>query len=523
MSERSRAVGLTGTEALSVPADLVRLAKQRLIVTALLAAAILVLYDLLNRFVWRYAETSASLISASLIATSLLLAVFLRGQPSPRAVSLAGLGYQVLTCLGITVLELWSQMPLTEPLFRISTACVLIVLFASLVPARPSWILGAALLSATTIPLGFLIAGPARGYPMPRIDVLTSLFLPGYLCALLAYAPAKVITRLRENVSRARQVGSYELIERLGVGGMGEVWRAHHRLLARPAAVKIVRPEVLSRGNANAIIGQLERFEREAQITATLESLHTVELYDFGVAADGVLYYVMELLRGVDLETLVKRFGPQPAERVVHILLQICDSLDEAHGAGLVHRDIKPANVYLARKGGTVDLVKVLDFGLVKIEEPEVPGHVTSGDDTVRGTPAYMAPEQSLGSRIDSRTDLYAVGCVAYWLLTGQLVFDASSTIEMAVAHANVTAEPPSQHTELPLPPALDALVLRCLHKDPSQRPASARALAGELAAIALETPWSVERARAWWSLHLPGYSSPASLSETLSQPADQR
>jgi serine/threonine protein kinase len=207
----------------------------------------------------------------------------------------------------------------------------------------------------------------------------------------------------------------YQLVERLGEGGMGEVWRAKHRFLARPAAIKLMRPEVLGGSSVERQSLSL-LFEREAQATASMRSPHTIELYDFGVADDGAFYYVMEFLDGFDLQALIDRFGPIPPDRAVHLLKQVCHSLAEAHAEGLIHRDVKPANVYVCRHGREVDFVKVLDFGLVKSQNDALGSDITlSRDHSVGGTPSFMPPEQVLGDRpLDGRSDIYAVGCLAY-------------------------------------------------------------------------------------------------------------
>ena len=260
---------------------------------------------------------------------------------------------------------------------------------------------------------------------------------------------------------------------------MGEVWEARHRLLARSAAIKLVRPEVLgARNDAEARV-MLRRFEREAQATASLSSPHTIDVFDFGVTDEGTFYYVMELLAGRDLETLVREFGPASAERTAFLLRQVCHSLADAHARGMVHRDIKPANIYVCRMGLEYDFVKVLDFGLVKLRERggEAESLLTL-DHTTTGTPAYMAPEIILGDAdVDSRADVYALGCVAYYLLTGQLVFEADTPMKMLMQHVHAQPVPPSQRTELPIPRELDELVLACLEKDPNLRPQSAETL----------------------------------------------
>jgi serine/threonine-protein kinase len=283
---------------------------------------------------------------------------------------------------------------------------------------------------------------------------------------------------------------------------MGEVWKADHRLLARPAAIKLIRASRVG-DPAGAVSDEtLRRFEREAQMIARLRSPHTVTLFDFGIADDGAFYYAMELLEGLDTDRLVKRFGPMPAERVVWILKQICHSLSEAESCGLVHRDIKPANIFLCRYGEDHDFVKVLDFGIAKAaaDQPSSDTALTMGN-VIHGTPAFIAPEQVLGGiELDTRADIYSTGCVAYWLLTGDLVFTADTSMKLLMAHAQATPQPPSSKTKAALPPELDALVMSCLAKDREQRPSSARQLLARLDAMTLATPWTEERARAWWS-----------------------
>jgi eukaryotic-like serine/threonine-protein kinase len=250
----------------------------------------------------------------------------------------------------------------------------------------------------------------------------------------------------------------------------------------------------------------MRRFEREARATAALRSPHTVQLYDFGETEDGTLFYVMELLVGIDLETLVRHFGPIPAERAVHILKQVCQSLDEAHRNGLIHRDIKPANIFISGIGTELDFVKPLDFGLVRLRSPHPQNAATvTADTAVACTPAYAAPEIARGeTTYDHRVDIYAVGCVAYWLVTGQLVFTADTSMQMLFDHVGASAPRPSTRTELPIPPDLEQLILDCLEKDAGRRPASADVLAQRLSMCPLPVPWTRERAEQWWRLHAP-------------------
>jgi serine/threonine-protein kinase len=274
-------------------------------------------------------------------------------------------------------------------------------------------------------------------------------------------------------------------------------------LLARPAAIKLIRAEPFSHDEADAARVALQRFRREAEAAASLRSPHTIQLYDFGVMDDGRFYLVMELLDGIDLQSLVLRFGPQPPGRVIHLLRQACHSLAEAHAAGLVHRDIKPANLHLCRLGLEYDFVKVLDFGLVKHESQSASAQtLVSGPAMAAGTPAYMAPEVVSGEPIDGRLDLYSLGCVGYFLLTGVLVFEADSALRMIGQHLRAEPVPPSVRSGRAMPEELDRVILACLAKEPNNRPASAEALEHRLAAIDL-APWSREEARAWWETNL--------------------
>jgi serine/threonine-protein kinase len=310
---------------------------------------------------------------------------------------------------------------------------------------------------------------------------------------------------LGTEVRRARELGSYRLEEKLGEGGMGEVWRARHRMLARPAAIKLIRPSVA--GNAGAGVSEeaVRRFEREAQVIARLRSPHTVELFDFGRAEDGAFYYVMELLDGLDADSLLRRFGPTPPERAIYLLRQVCHSLSEAHSCGLVHRDIKPANIFLCRYGEEYDFVKVLDFGIVgAVRDAADPSPVHTREDAVRGTPAFIAPEQAMGTDVDGRADIYATGCVAYWLLTGQFVFTAETPMGLLLQHAHTPPTPPSARTEMPIPRALDDLVLSCLAKDPTNRPQSAKELSLRLSEVEGASSWTQDRAREWWVTNQP-------------------
>jgi eukaryotic-like serine/threonine-protein kinase len=301
------------------------------------------------------------------------------------------------------------------------------------------------------------------------------------------------VSELSEQAGRARELGSYRLVGLLGHGGMGEVWRAEHRMLARDAAIKLVRGGTDASGRE-----MMARFEREAKATAALRSPHTIQLYDFGRSDDGAFYYVMELLEGFTLEEVVRRFGPLPSGRVVHLLRQVCHSLAEAHAAGLIHRDIKPGNIFVCRYGGDPDFVKVLDFGLVKTLAASAADLTQAG--FLAGTPAYMPPEMALGRAVDGRTDLYALGAVGYTLLTGLPVFDRKTALETIHDHASTPPIPPSKRVATFVDAGLERILLDCLAKEPNERPESARSLDASLAGLVLQEPWTRELAERWWS-----------------------
>ena len=378
---------------------------------------------------------------------------------------------------------------------RLSWLCVLILVFPTIVPTPPRKTLLASLLVATMDPVGLLVAR-ARGLELPPLGLLVWTYLPNYICAGLAIVPSHIIHRLGRKVRQARELGSYRLVERIGRGGMGEVWKAEHRMLARPAAVKLIRAERLTEGSDQIAEA---RFRREADAAASLRSPHTIQLYDFGVTRARELYYVMELLDGIDLEQLVALDGPQPPARVTHILRQACRSLAEAHAVGLVHRDIKPGNLHLGRLGLEYDFVKVLDFGLVKgasrLKERDVR---LTAPEAATGTPAYMPPELASGDPVDGRTDLYALGCVGYYLLTGCLVFEGETPMQVIVKHLQAAPVPPSLRSGRPIPPALEAVVLSCLAKRPEERPPGAAEL-DEALGRAGAGVWSQQEARRWW------------------------
>jgi serine/threonine-protein kinase len=413
-----------------------------------------------------------------------------------------GLAFEVLLCAVISIYNPLGLYQDSGTIPRLTWVSPIIIMFPLIIPTRPSRALVTSLLAAATAPLG-LLALRAAGKITFTSDPLAANIVSPLIAVVFAFVASRVVYGLGLDLSKARRIGSYELEERLGAGGMGEVWKARHRMLARPAAVKLIRPEVLGAADEAHRALARERFEREAQATALMRSPHTIEVYDFGVSAEGTFYYVMELLDGFTVDTLVERFGPVEAGRAVHLLRQTCDSLAEAHEHGLIHRDVKPANLFVCRYGRRDDFVKVLDFGLVKAPGTEGGADPRlTGEGMAAGTPATMSPEQILGRAVDGRADIYGMGCVAYWLLTGRPVFEGTSSMEILTHHVHTPPAPPSRVTEIAVPPELDALVLSCLEKEPGKRPQTADDLDAALASIPLESLWTPERSRRWWDDH---------------------
>jgi serine/threonine-protein kinase len=454
----------------------------------------------------------------AVIASAGLWWIARSGRVSADRLYALGLLYEVAICFVMALRTFWEYYNDTGILPNLTWVPFVVILFPLIMPAPPRLMLAAAIAAAGMQPLAlFLLAHSGKVVADPAAYINTSF--GGVIAVVFAYVGARVVYRLGREVAVARQLGSYRLEQRLGQGGMGEVWRARHRMLARPAAIKLIRPAAGANGGAVISKDAMSRFEREAQVIARLRSPHTVDLFDFGVADNGSFYYVMELLEGLDADTLVRRFGPLPAERTVFLLTQVCHSLSEAESCGLVHRDIKPANIFLCRYGEDCDFVKVLDFGLVKaFDESKDDGPALTRENMVHGTPAFIAPEQALGrADVDSRVDIYATGCVAYWLLTGRLVFTADTAMGYLMHHIHTLPRAPSTMTELPISKELDRLVLDCLAKDPSKRPQSAGELSRRLLEISTQQRWTGDRAREWWDRHQP---APASSGAPSMEPA---
>jgi hypothetical protein len=495
-----------------LPDDLLREATQRLGILALVWAGLFILGLVLNHLVAPLLDMemkdlipwgpAADIVGVISIAVSVWLWRYTRRLTcNPRLALDIALGYEVLLALGIGIVNQWEPMRLLAG--RLSWLCVLILIFPMIVPNTPRKTLIASLIAASMDPVGLVVAH-LRGLETPSSALILWNYLPNYVCALIAVIPPKIMTRLGHHVQRARELGSYRLVELIGRGGMGEVWRATHRMLARPAAIKLIKPEILGAPGAAEATVLIERFRREAEAASGLQSPHTIRLYDFGETRAGTFYFVMELLDGLDLETLVRRFGPVPPARVVEILRQTCHSLGEAHDSGLIHRDVKPANIYLCRLGREYDFMKVLDFGLVKYDQDQsILDTIKTNTEMTTGTPAYMAPEMANGEPIDRRSDLYALGCVGYWLLTGQMVFEADGPLRMLIQHIQASPVPPSIRSGRPVPRALEELIMRCLAKKPADRPASADEIVAELDRMKLDRQWTQADARDWWETNI--------------------
>jgi serine/threonine-protein kinase len=449
---------------------------------------------------------AADALGLSTVALALAVyAVSRRGLLSHERLLELGFAFQVLGAIDIAATRAWTAVLQTPDAMwgLVPAECVWIVVYPLVVPSVPRKALIASLIAASPGPAAVVLAATFGGAVIDRPAAIAIYYvMTTYTCAVSAYAVSRMVYGLRLRLKRAREIGSYELIDKLGEGGMGEVWRARHRLLARPAAIKLIRRELLGSSHRTREAA-LWRFEREARDTAALRSIHTIDVYDFGITKDGDFYYVMELLDGISLERFVERFGPMEPARVAFVLRQVCHSLDEAHARGLVHRDIKPANIFLCRLGPDDDFVKVLDFGLVKHVQA-APGTMLTGEGETAGTPAYMAPEIALAGVVDGRADIYALGCVAYYLLTGKPVFSHPVALATVLAHVQEDPVPPSVRSEFEIPPALEALTLQCLAKDPAARPPSASDLGDRLAEAVPSSVWTSEAARRWWELHDP-------------------
>ena len=372
---------------------------------------------------------------------------------------------------------------------------------AATLPSTP----GRTLLVSSVCMLPMVVLGTyvLQGANVPGIELAPLVDLVTWCSAAVAMAvvASRVIFGLRAEVDKVRRLGQYTLEGKIGEGGMGVVYRASHAMLRRPTAIKLLRPEIAGEE-------ALRRFEREVLLTASLSHPSTVAIFDYGRTPQGLFYYAMEYLDGLNLEQLVRTYGPQPPARVAHIMRQVCGALAEAHAVGLIHRDIKPANIILSERGGLPDVAKVVDFGLVKSFDQAAsrPDLEVTSMNLIVGTPLYMAPEAIGGSAaVDGRSDLYALGAVGYFLLTGAPVFQAKSQVEIFAHHLHTPPDPPSVRTGNYLPEELERLILRCLAKKPSDRYDGAKALHHALDRCVENTPWDTDLAVQWWAAFKSG------------------
>lgn len=420
--------------------------------------------------------------------------------------TLAHIGLGVLTLQGLLMsVQENATLASSDGAVVGSPACAIWLVLCSVVVPFPRWaILGMSAVLIVAWPVTYWIPKEVLGLAFLGWNRIAVWVLPLLISAIWAPLLNRYLYRLVLKSRRADELGAYHLEYRLARGGMGEVWVARHRLLSRFTAVKVIRPEALQTHNMKTATVVRKRFEREAYATSTLRNPHTVSLYDFGVAKDGSFYYVMELLEGIDLQDLVQRFGPVHPGRVRNILIQVCESLAEAHSRGMVHRDIKPKNVFLCDLGWSHDFAKVLDFGLVKTLYHEGESVVTM-DGSTAGTPAYLPPECALGEpTIDGRADLYALGCVGYFLLTGTTVFEETTPTAFAVAHVRKEPTRPSERSEMQIPRELEDVIMKCLEKRPERRPQTAFELAASLRAARGVPEFDADMAADWWAINRP-------------------
>jgi serine/threonine-protein kinase len=453
-----------------------------------------VLFSFLGRATWSVVQPIA-ICSALIVLGMLGLRAYAhREGATAESILHAGLLY-VIFCCGLLA---YAHAAIEGQVYGRVTAfgpfTLVLISFPIVIPATGRLALVTVLFATAVVPIAFFFAKVSGFAEIPGTTYLEAT-LTQILCGTVALLSSNSLGRLRRDAARAARMGSYELVEPLGEGGMGEVWRARHDMLAREAAIKLIKP---GRGSAQSRRRALTRFRREAQSTALLTSPHTVRLFDFGVTDQKDFYYVMELLQGMDLHALVRDHGRQPVGRVLEILIQACDSLGEAHSKGLIHRDIKPANIMLCRVGLRHDVVKVLDFGVVALRpNADIRSDSFPTGSAVVGTPAYMAPE-AVSDDSEERSDLYSLGCVGYYLLTGRRVFERENATRMVIAHADEQAAPPSKHG-VSVSEGFERALMRCLEKSPEARHADAAALQRALLDCRQDHPWTELDAARWW------------------------
>ena len=408
-----------------------------------------------------------------------------------RWIDAAGTG---LLCLGYALVGLTQHGSRSEYQVALATTNTLITR-AVLIPGEAYFTTWVGVLPSifTVLTTYLILIRPEMAIPGLPPALPTAIMALWCVAALLISAvTSRVIYGLRREVREAKSLGQYTLEEKIGEGGMGVVYKASHAMLRRPTAIKLLRADLAGEGS-------IARFEREVQLTSRLTHPNTIAIFDYGRTPDGTFYYAMEYLPGITLEELVRQDGPQPPGRVIHILSQVCASLQEAHGIGLIHRDIKGANVILSQRGGMHDVAKVVDFGLVR-DLDNISGATLSGAQTITGTPLFLSPEAiRTPDKVDERSDLYSLGVLAYHLITGKKLFESDNFVEICGHHLHSQPIPPSVRVAWPVPKDLEGLILMCLEKEPSRRPKNASSLSKALSACDNLQAWGEEEAQAWW------------------------
>jgi serine/threonine-protein kinase len=508
-------VALVASTGLGLTQEIACLLRRRLFIAALIFGFGFSLFFVRNLFVEPGALYSDPLTVALLGvagAIQLGIAVVLGsrlslsfGRLRALEILLFGVGAVFFAWLQVTAFERhqiveWAKEGHRENVMKLGTAAnnlrwfALIVIYGTFVPntwRRCALVVGVLVLTPLVITAVMLFGCPYLGACMGQ-SLFDTVVLLGIASATAIFGSYK-IGALHQEAFEARRLGQYSLKRRLGAGGMGEVYLGEHVLLRRPCAIKLIRPDQAGDGTA------LQRFEREVQAMATLTHWNTVEVFDYGRAEDGTFYYVMEHLPGLSLQEMVSRHGPLPPARAVHFMRQVCAALSEAHARGIIHRDIKPSNVIACERGGIPDVAKLLDFGLAQCMGVAKVDSKLTVQGTILGSPPFMSPEQAQGKdRLDARTDIYSLGAVAYFLVTGQAPFVRETAMQMLMAHVYEKLPPPSS-IRPEVPSDVEAVLLRCLEKDPAKRFQSAEELDEALAACGCSGQWVRVEAATWW------------------------
>jgi eukaryotic-like serine/threonine-protein kinase len=485
---------------------------------------------------WRHGEprehSTLQFVGIGLAVLAASLIIRLVDRLRLRTAVLLALFIEFMICLFISVGNPSYELPIDKTLPGVTWIVPIIIMFPLLIPTPPKWTLGWSIACVMTVPLGTLIAYEISGRPEVNLaKTLPFAMISPAVGAIIAYFGSSLVNEMGVYAEKIRHAGNFTRGDKIGAGGMGVVYAAEHNRLPMCAAIKYIKPDQLKKrfGGREAAI---RRFEREAETLAKLCSPHSIEIYDFDVDDEGSLFYVMELLEGWDLNTLVDYVGVVPPARVAHLLAQACGALAEAHELGVVHRDVKPSNIMTCHYGRNLDFVKVLDFGIMTLRKEELEQDhpswgmyeegfqqgLTQGN-LVVGTPDYMSPEQVKNESLDARSDIYALGCVGYYLLTGKLLFEGGDDRDKMRRHVEETPLRPSQKSDQDIPQAMDDLIMACLQKRPEDRPKNADELALAFRASVPEG-WGADQIGDWWREHgLP--KRPSSSTTSIAQPSE--